>query len=685
MLGGRRPQARARAARRCGVVVAACGLCVITALQLGSARRIAAAVTEAPSPAASPPFGSLSPLPPDAFDRTDHGEAEHEVDQEMPLRVSAAPGRGEDESPAPAPAAGGFVDFKTSRTDNDAKRSERKAWALHFKYAAEWLRSAAGDVADSPAAAFGVGAVVLATELALLEHCLARRPNLHGPSASGLLVSARKLLIKGSERPALQFSDDQCGGPCCPKGDCLFCSPHCSTLLTNCTVMGDAPAVRSVWRLRAARAEGRASTAAIGDVGVRWEHCGLCGVQWAQEFVAGQVEGARQHGRLLSEPNTAPGGGPLWHAGEADSELEGLSLETGGAIVVLFSDNDVMVWRMLRSLCTRMRAAHPLILLYTSKPPSERTRDSVALAVSGPACGVHRQVWFVRVPRSLWLIDEADGALSEREEWGVSEPGGYRRMCWFWHRTIHWLPALRPLRAVMRLDTDSEIVTAPRKDPIEAVLEANATYGYVAFCFDNTEFTHGLWRHFLSWRSEHAPGRDAQFDDPDTRRCARPKDVAPEDDRALDFCHVPMFYTNFEVLVPSFFRRPEVDTWMNSVASGVRMYRWGDAPLRALTLGLFARADQLIHFTEFSYRHGRWAEQTGMTRATVERGNVLGASWRPDKFPPHGDSFDSYFLGMCLRPPLALQATKRPTTKAPRSESDELDKQMRSFMNRLGR
>ena len=60
---------------------------------------------------------------------------------------------------------------------------------------------------------------------------------------------------------------------------------------------------------------------------------------------------------------------------------------------------------------------------------------------------------------------------------------------------------------------------------------------------------------------------------------------------------VRMYYNNFEVSSVPFFRRMEVLKWTNAVldSGGIFLYRWGDAPLRYLTLALFASPAEVLH------------------------------------------------------------------------------------------
>jgi hypothetical protein len=64
--------------------------------------------------------------------------------------------------------------------------------------------------------------------------------------------------------------------------------------------------------------------------------------------------------------------------------------------------------------------------------------------------------------------------------------------------------------------------------------------------------------------------------------------------RTLD---IPNFWNNFEVVDLSFMQRKEVLDFIQAVdeSKGIFLYRWGDAPLRYITLALFANATQILH------------------------------------------------------------------------------------------
>jgi Glycolipid 2-alpha-mannosyltransferase len=59
---------------------------------------------------------------------------------------------------------------------------------------------------------------------------------------------------------------------------------------------------------------------------------------------------------------------------------------------------------------------------------------------------------------------------------------------------------------------------------------------------------------------------------------------------------VNIFNNNFEIGSVAFFRRPEVRQWVEYVLEqgGIFRYRWGDAPLRLLTIAIFARENEIV-------------------------------------------------------------------------------------------
>lgn len=104
---------------------------------------------------------------------------------------------------------------------------------------------------------------------------------------------------------------------------------------------------------------------------------------------------------------------------------------------------------------------------------------------------------------------------------------------------------------------------------------------------------------------------------------------------------IPMlYYTNFEVGSVAFFRKPKVVDFISSIidSGGIYKYRWGDAPIRYLTLTIFATEEQVIQFNELNVRycHGcsRHSVSSDKYQISEHRYHVMSAhNITHDKFP----------------------------------------------------
>ncbi len=196
-------------------------------------------------------------------------------------------------------------------------------------------------------------------------------------------------------------------------------------------------------------------------------------------------------------------------------------------------------------------------------------------------------------------------------------------------------PILFPYDYYLRLDSDSRILATPRSDPIAAVHAAGAVYAFRRSSTDDLEVTRGLWAFADDYLHQNVTVTDSPAPDPDptatafdprfdvspnplpanaTRALelltgyegvhsgagssivmsARQYDAAlsalPDGGRAAyDTSRVPTLSNNFEILSLPFFRRADVRHWTRAADESYGIYRarWGDSPLRYLTLRLF--------------------------------------------------------------------------------------------------
>lgn len=77
--------------------------------------------------------------------------------------------------------------------------------------------------------------------------------------------------------------------------------------------------------------------------------------------------------------------------------------------------------------------------------------------------------------------------------------------------------------------------------------------------------------------------------------------TARNPDMFIDFFNhsieTPNYWNNFEIVDISFTQRREVLKFVQAIddSQGIYVYRWGDAPLRYITLALFSNAKEILH------------------------------------------------------------------------------------------
>jgi hypothetical protein len=79
------------------------------------------------------------------------------------------------------------------------------------------------------------------------------------------------------------------------------------------------------------------------------------------------------------------------------------------------------------------------------------------------------------------------------------------------------------------------------------------------------------------------------------------KIIAQNPNMLADVLHnpieIPHFWNNFEIVDLSFMQQDNVIDFIEAVdeSRGIFLYRWGDAPLRYITLALFTNSTQILH------------------------------------------------------------------------------------------
>ena len=200
---------------------------------------------------------------------------------------------------------------------------------------------------------------------------------------------------------------------------------------------------------------------------------------------------------------------------------------------------------------------------------------------------------------------------------------GYRRMCRFWFSGVFEVADVRNLTYLLRLDTDSELrCRAGSRDPFELMAHQNAVYGYVAVKTDHPMVARNLTAFGAAYARRVPQIQDAFYRFPP---------------RPPTNCPAPMFYTNFEVMDVAWFQQPRAAAFARAVDATGQIFgnRWGDAPLRWLTLALFAGRTQLLCFGgEYDYRHRGPQDHCGLSFNLTVAGCQAAGGGAPVLPPP---------------------------------------------------
>ena len=210
-------------------------------------------------------------------------------------------------------------------------------------------------------------------------------------------------------------------------------------------------------------------------------------------------------------------------------------------------------------------------------------RDGPALAFV-PVYGFRRVSW----PFSMYTD-------VYREENPYYSRVGYRHMCQYWAYKVfgQWFMQ-KNVTSYMRLDTDTNLVEMP-VDPFSLLQRENISYLSSVSYKESRDTTHGLWETMLRFaeRERSHPWGLAPLSNAG-------KDMhSTEDIRRMDLrdaawvlyrrgYNLNYMYNNWEV--------SRVDVWQSEVyqrlaefldsSGGIILRRWGDAPIRTLSLHL---------------------------------------------------------------------------------------------------
>ncbi len=164
--------------------------------------------------------------------------------------------------------------------------------------------------------------------------------------------------------------------------------------------------------------------------------------------------------------------------------------------------------------------------------------------------------------------------FKRRSKWG------YQQMCRFWATKIWEHSVLDDYSSFMRFDTDSCFTMSLPNYPYLPGLPTDDHYAYAAnrLARDNPTFLDGLFK--LS--NKYVIDNNITVKNPRLRQKSKKVNIA---------------LNNFEISNITFFRQPEVTAFQRAGTEvepfGVFRKRWGDAPIRLITLTIFAEESEV--------------------------------------------------------------------------------------------
>lgn len=218
----------------------------------------------------------------------------------------------------------------------------------------------------------------------------------------------------------------------------------------------------------------------------------------------------------------------------------------------------------------------------------------------------NRPVIFDDVSDIFTVFPEGFNPSNETTNFKKRSKWGYQHMCRFWSSKVFTRPILDNFDTYMRMDVDScffDNLTTPKpyfpgfpkyeltpKGKSETEVPANYVYGKNRMTPEDPKYMDGLFNVSKKYVELH----NITIQNVDLWKAA---------ERGMNL------YTNLEIVDIQFFRKPEVQHFMNYITDdpkaeyGVYRKRWGDAPIRLVTVAIFVPPAQVLnniqHYTGY--------------------------------------------------------------------------------------
>lgn len=221
---------------------------------------------------------------------------------------------------------------------------------------------------------------------------------------------------------------------------------------------------------------------------------------------------------------------------------------------------------------------------------------------------------FKKLPNYSGLSVDQVNRWCEGKDGGRKSIGlGYCQMCRFFLHTLFVHPRMAEFDYYWRFDDDSYLTSEITYDPFALMESCKAIYGYRAVEKENVYECLGL---DLLWKEVKAFAKKEHL----SRRYLN-RLVANWKGQYKGF----NYYNNFEINKVSFWREhPGYKKFFQTLDEtlGFYKYRWGDANVRAFSVGLFLHPKQVHHFGDIGYQHNDHYTALGSDKVIYSRLNL---------------------------------------------------------------
>jgi hypothetical protein len=221
-----------------------------------------------------------------------------------------------------------------------------------------------------------------------------------------------------------------------------------------------------------------------------------------------------------------------------------------------------------------------------------------------------RQVEFVNIDHVFYRFSPGFDPHIKDPTWTQKGKWNYHHMCYFWFKLVFELKIMREYKYMMRLDDDSQILGNVYKN-LTRIIDVCCIFEKKSFSdflgkwpnvFDILERNQAL---YLANKKDVdieyiLPGLSlvrnvtAAYIAKNGIVVRNPVMLAEVFNHSVE---LPIFSNNFEVVDLSLMQREDVVDFIQTIdeSRGIFLYRWGDAPLRYITLAIFANATEILH------------------------------------------------------------------------------------------